>query len=112
MRRITAGDRLFLQSTGTIPHEPIEGIGRVEPTGNLPLGLGYGRVKVAGLTPEEAEARIRDHLIKVVSLQNPRVSVTWYDPEVHGPGSLADRITLLEREVTRLREAVEKLRKP
>jgi RNA polymerase sigma factor (sigma-70 family) len=110
--RIKAGDHLFLDLADPIPGEPLKGVGRVEPSGSLSLGPTYGRVKVAGLTPEEAEAHFRDHLTKVVGLQKPRVSITWYDPEVHGPGTLADRITLLEREVARLREAVEKLRKP
>jgi len=109
--RIRASDRLYLHVATEQGGEPIKGVYRVEPSGKVPLGF-YGRVQVAGLTPEDAEVKVREHLEK---LENgpfrPRVSLTWYDPVVHGKPALHDRVARLEKEVGELRDAVEKLRK-
>jgi protein involved in polysaccharide export with SLBB domain len=111
--QIRAGDRLFVHVFDALPDRPIKGVYPVELSGKVPLGA-YGRVHVAGLTPEGAEVRVRDHLKQII--KNPVVSLTWYDPIAHGEGrgepALRDRITKLEKELIELREAVEKLRKP
>jgi protein involved in polysaccharide export with SLBB domain len=108
--KIQAGDRLFLRVLSTIPNQPIEGIYRVEPSGKLPLGFGYGRVEVVGSTPEEAESRIKKHLENLLAVP-PTVLVTRYDPIVHGEPGLRTRIERLERELKELREVVDQLRK-
>lgn len=107
--QIRVGDRLFLQVGDVLPNQPIKGVYRVEYSGKLPLGYSYGRVEVAGLTPEAAETRIRDQLKAIV--KNPVVSLTWYDPVAHGAPGLTERVTKLEKEVTELRGLVDKLRK-
>lgn len=58
------------------------GIGevRVEPSGKVPLGLNYGgRVKLSGLTVEEAEDALAAHLREVVKFREPRVEVIRLD---------------------------------
>jgi len=82
--RIKVGDRLYIRVPDALPNNPIQGGYRVEPSGKVPLGPSYGRVAVSGLTPEEAEAKIRDHLARLLRDRDPQVSVTWYDPVVHG----------------------------
>jgi protein involved in polysaccharide export with SLBB domain len=108
--KIQAGDRLFLRVLSTVKDQPIVGIYRVEPSGKLPLGFSYGRVEVVGSTPEEAESRIKKHLSELLALP-PVVSVTRYDPIVHGEPELRTKIERLERELKELREMVDQLRK-
>jgi hypothetical protein len=79
--RIRAGDRLYLEVSDTLPGRPIKGVYQVEPSGKLPLGPGQGRVQVNGLTPEEAEVKVRDHLAKTI--KDPAVLLTWHDPVAH-----------------------------
>jgi RNA polymerase sigma factor (sigma-70 family) len=81
--RIAGGARLYIQASNTLPDNPIKGVYQVEPSGKVALGPAYGRVQVTGLTPEEAEVKIRDHLSAVI--REPQVLVTWYDPVAHGP---------------------------
>src|SRR5690348_2954682 len=80
--KIRAGDRLYIQVDNALPYRPIGGVYRVEPSGKVPLGPAYGRALVAGLTLEEAEAKVGDHLKRVIA--RPMLSVTWYDPVAHG----------------------------
>jgi len=66
-------DALLVQATNTLPNEPVNGLFGVEPDGTLNLGVSYGRVRVAGLTTEEAGGVIEKHL-RVV-LKEPKVAV-------------------------------------
>jgi protein involved in polysaccharide export with SLBB domain len=106
--RIRAGDRLYVHATKGLPNSPIaiKGVYKVEPSGKLPLGPGYERVQVTGLTPEEAEVKVRDSLAKFIN--KPSVSLTWYDPVAHGTLDLLDRVTKLEREVVELQTMLTK----
>jgi protein involved in polysaccharide export with SLBB domain len=108
--RIRAGDRLYLHVIDALPGNPIKGVYQVEPSGKLPLGPVYGRVEVTGLTPEEAEKKVRDHLAAI--LKDPMILLTWYDPVAHGSRDLSDRVTKLEREVEELRTALTKRGSP
>jgi protein involved in polysaccharide export with SLBB domain len=79
---IKTGDLLLINVMGTIVGQPIVGFYLVEPTGTVPLGPAYGRVKVEGLTLEAAEKAIQKKLQDV--LTQPDVSVTlagWKDAE-------------------------------
>ena len=98
--RIRAGDLLYIQSDSTLPGNPIGGVFKVEPSGKVPLGPVYGRVEVSGLTPEEAEDRVREHLAKTI--KNPHVLLTWYDPIAHGSRDLAERVQRLEKQLKNL----------
>jgi protein involved in polysaccharide export with SLBB domain len=108
--QIRAGDRLFLHVVDALPKQPIKGVYRVELSGKVPLGFVYGRVQVAGLTPEAAEKRVQEQLATLI--KNPVVSLAWYDPVAHGEPALRERVSKLESELAELRAAVEKLRKP
>ena len=72
---IQPSDLLQIHVLGTILGQSIYGNYAVEPGGTVALGPAYGRVKVQGLTLEQAEAAITKHLRKV--LVKPDVSVTW-----------------------------------
>ena len=51
----------------------------VDNDGVIDLGPIYGRVSIANTTPEQAQTRILEHLNKVTTLPNPKVSVTLID---------------------------------
>jgi protein involved in polysaccharide export with SLBB domain len=72
--RIRPGLALDLRFRTRLPTGPMDGTYTVEPGGTLPLGLGFGRIAVAGMTLEEAEAALTRHLAK--ELKSPEVSVT------------------------------------
>ncbi len=71
--RIEPLDVLLLQVSETLPGQPIGGTYTVSPEGTINLGYAYASVRVAGLSLEEAQAVIRNHLSRV--LTNPKVSV-------------------------------------
>jgi polysaccharide export outer membrane protein len=64
--RIEPLDVLFVQVTETLPNQPIAGTYVVSPDGTISLGFIYGSVRVAGLTLEEAQIAIRNHLNRVI----------------------------------------------
>lgn len=67
-------DLLQVDADGTKYDAPIHGLYLVEPSGMLNLGASYGKVKVGGLSLEEASAAVIKQL--KLTLQNPQVSVT------------------------------------
>ena len=82
----TEAVRNFLQEILTHPEvsltlfqsqvqQPISGEYLVAPDGSVNLGT-YGRVKVAGMTLDEARAAVEEKL--AATLDNPRVSVTVF----------------------------------
>lgn len=71
---IDVDSQILIQVLGTSPERPISGIFTLEPSGNVHLGPGYGRVKIEGLTLEEAEHAIQLRLLK--ELNSAEVMVT------------------------------------
>ncbi len=71
--RIEPLDVLTVQATQTFPDQPIAGAYAVGPDGTVALGFSYGAVRVAGLTLEEAQKAILQHLSQ--RLKNPQVVV-------------------------------------
>jgi polysaccharide export outer membrane protein len=67
-------DSLMVQSLGTLPDAPVDGIYVLGPGGMVNLGAPYGRVKVTGMTVEKAQEAITVHLKK--QLKSPDVSVS------------------------------------
>lgn len=53
--------------SGTLPTEPINDAFSVDADGSVNLGPSYERVKVVGLTVEEAEDEVRKHLQQILS---------------------------------------------
>jgi polysaccharide biosynthesis/export protein len=72
--RIESLDVLQVLATGTALNADIAGQVSVDPSGRIDLGPVYGKVKVAGLTIDEARDKLLKHL--AVTLQEPEVSVT------------------------------------
>lgn len=72
--KIEPFDGLLIRVTNTYVDQPIADAFAVDPEGKVDLGPSYGRVTVIGLTPDEAQDEIRQHLSQV--LENPEVSVS------------------------------------
>lgn len=66
-------DSLLIKVENGLPEAPIAGVFVIEPGGLINLGYPYGRVKVAGLTVDEARNAIEAELKH--TLQEPTVSV-------------------------------------
>ena len=71
--RIDIYDVLQIRAVGTLLDQPLDGFFLVEGEGIVTLGPAYGRVRVAGMTVEQAADVIRHKLEEV--LQKPEVSV-------------------------------------
>ena len=71
---IRPGETLEIQVIGTLLDQPINGIYRVDETGNVSLGAAYGSVPVAGLETAAARDAVNAHLKK--ALRSPEVSVS------------------------------------
>jgi len=67
-------DGLLIRVTGALIEEPIADAFAVDPEGMVDLGPSYGRVKVAGLTVDEARDAIRRHMAQW--FVDPQVSVS------------------------------------
>ena len=110
--RIKPGERIYIYVTNGLPENPIRAIYEVEASGKVALGPGYGRVLVADMTPEEAEAAIQKPLAAFV--KKPEVSVSRKPPTPVTEGAnpeLERRVQQLEKEVRALRSALEELQK-
>lgn len=70
---VRTSDILGIQVTGTLPDAPIAGMFSVQPGGVVSLGAPYGAVKVTGMTVEQAQTAVEEHL--KMHLQMPVVSV-------------------------------------
>lgn len=66
-------DVLQIQVIGTLLDQPIAGYYLVEGEGTVNLGPAYGTVRVVGMTMEEIQEAIRQHLLQI--LREPEVSV-------------------------------------
>lgn len=67
-------DILQVDAEGTLFDAPIHGLYQVEPGGMLNLGAAYGKVRVGGLSLDEAAGAVEKQLRR--KLKNPQVSVT------------------------------------
>ena len=73
--RVQPLDALYIQADQTLPELPIRGAYGIEPDGNVNLGLAYGTVRVAGMTIEEAQAAIQEHILKTLTKSRVQVSL-------------------------------------
>jgi polysaccharide export outer membrane protein len=67
-------DVLQIQVIGTLLDQPIDGYYLIEAEGMIDLGAAYGKLRVVGLTIDEARAAVSQHLRQI--LAQPEVSVT------------------------------------
>jgi polysaccharide biosynthesis/export protein len=65
--KIETFDALLVRVSGAFPDRPIDDAYSVDADGSVNLGPTYGRVKVTGLTIEEAEDEVRKHLQQILS---------------------------------------------
>jgi protein involved in polysaccharide export with SLBB domain len=72
--RLEPFDALLIRVANAFADQPIQDAFFVDPEGTVDLGPAYGRVTVAGLTTDEAQAEIRRHLAQLI--ENPEVSVS------------------------------------
>ncbi len=110
--KIKPGDRIYIYVSPSLPDNPIRAMYEVEASGKVALGPGYGRVMVADMTPEEAEAAIQKYLANFI--KNPGVSVSRKPPTPVTEGAnpeLERRVQQLEKEVRALRAALDELQK-
>jgi len=70
-------DELLIQAPPeqVIPKEPISGIYPVGPDGQVDLGASYGKVPVAGLTPEQARVAVSRHVADVHAIKAPAITI-------------------------------------
>ena len=109
---IGLGDTLRITALGTLIDQPIDDYFVVEPMGTVALPPDYGRVKVQGLSIEQAEKTVEKSLEKV--LRQPTVSISlmlWQDPSKYtlppqppriAPGNILDILaanTLLDQPI-------------
>jgi len=73
---INPRDVVSIAVLGTTPDRPIHGQFRVEPSGAVNLGPGYGLVRIARLTTVEAADAIRTVLLR--DLSQPEVAVSLF----------------------------------
>lgn len=85
---IRPGDQIRVQANGTSPDRPLNDVITVERSGTLPLGPTYGRVKVVGLTNEQAETAVRVKLSEV--LKDPEVQLSEANPRLAANSSQAN----------------------
>jgi polysaccharide biosynthesis/export protein len=71
--RVEPLEVLTIQVTDTLPDQPINGAFTISPEGSINLGYGYGIARVQGLTVDQIQGAIRQHLSNI--LHNPQVSV-------------------------------------
>lgn len=72
--KIEPFDGLLIRVIGALPDQPIADAFSVDPEGTVDLGPSYGKVKVVGLTTDEAKDAIRKQLSQI--LQDIEVSVS------------------------------------
>jgi polysaccharide export outer membrane protein len=68
--KIQALDVLSLSVKGALNEEPIAGLYPVDPDGTIVLGGRYTRVRVVGLTAEEAKVAVQKHLEQTLKAPN------------------------------------------
>jgi protein involved in polysaccharide export with SLBB domain len=67
-------DAILIRVANAFADQPIADAFFIDPEGTVDLGPTYGRVKVVGLTVDEAQAEIRRHLSQLI--EDPQVSVS------------------------------------
>ena len=70
-------DGLLIRVVGVLLEQPIADVFSVDPEGNVDLGPSYGKVKVVGLTVDEAEAEVRRHLAQLFTDVEVSISLAF-----------------------------------
>ena len=82
--RLRTLDSIHIQAWGTLPDSPIAGIYLVEPGGLVNLGARHGAVGVVGLTVDEAQHAVKEHLPNYLReascTSQPAATSRWRNP--------------------------------
>ncbi len=68
-------DVILIRVTGAYPDQPIDDAYSIDADGSVNLGPTYGRVRITGLTTEEAEDEIRSELAQILTDVDVSVSL-------------------------------------
>ena len=93
---LKAGDQLTVRVSNALPSDTqadpldaefktIDGVYAIENNGTINLGPVYGVVQVAGLTVDQAQETIINHLESNVGLKTPKLWLTLQDPSGRQP---------------------------
>lgn len=72
--KIEPFDGLLVRVEGGLPDQPLSDAYSVDPEGNIDLGPAYGKIRVVGMTTDEAQDAVREQLGRV--LEEPEVSIS------------------------------------
>jgi beta-lactamase regulating signal transducer with metallopeptidase domain/protein involved in polysaccharide export with SLBB domain len=75
--KIHPGMRVRIQVENTPPDKPINDEYAIEPGGTVALGAIYGRVRIEGMTIDQAEVAVKEHLKTII--RDPAVQITFAD---------------------------------
>ena len=59
-------DAILIRVSNALADQPIAEAFYIDPEGNIDLGPAYGKIKVVGMTTDEAQAAIRRHLAQLI----------------------------------------------
>lgn len=73
--KLSAMEVLQIEVTDTLPKQEIKGMYMISPEGGINLGHTYGSVRVGGMTVEQAQAAIRNHLAPIIKNANVNLAL-------------------------------------
>lgn len=73
--RLSAMEVLQIEVADTLPKQEIKGLYMISPEGGINLGHSYGNVRVGGLTVDQAQTAIRNHLSSIIKNANVNVAL-------------------------------------
>jgi len=68
-------DVILVRVTGAYPEQPIDDAYSIDADGSINLGPTYGRIKVTGLTTQEAEDEVRSELAQILNSVDVSISL-------------------------------------
>ena len=73
--KLSAMEVLQIEVTDALPRQEIKGLYMISPEGSINLGHSYGSVRVFGLTVDQAQTAIRNHLGPIIKNANVNVAL-------------------------------------
>jgi serine/threonine protein kinase/protein involved in polysaccharide export with SLBB domain len=111
--KISREHAVRISASGTIPEAPLNGLYTIDVDGYVNLGAEYGKVKVAGLTADQAQEAILAKLGEV--LAQPQVVLSIEAAAPRNPGeqkdAAKDQIKIFQLQNSKAVETAEMLRK-
>jgi protein involved in polysaccharide export with SLBB domain len=71
--KLEALELVSIEVSDTLPKQDIKGLFMISPEGTINLGYSYGFVRIGGLTVDQAQAALRNHLAPI--LKNPTINL-------------------------------------